>query len=286
MNRYCLLAAGTVLAGLGLVAPAHAANLLIDGSFENYSALSSAPSTAPGNFPGGLYQQGNLIAAGAGGAWYVDWRPDRAQPGYNYVTLNGYAPNIGIGDLPAPAIYQASAGDLFVNLNFYGNGYDNSTGVYQEVTLAAGTYEVAFDIGTLSLDPALPTSLSLFIDNVRQADFTNAAPQLSLGALPTNSRFPNYKDAVNWARSSYTFTTAGGLTRIGLYSNTPYYGLDANGNRTYNLYALLDNVTLDVAGGMVGAIPEPATWAMMLLGFGLVGGALRRRVATRAFALA
>ncbi len=33
--------------------------------------------------------------------------------------------------------------------------------------------------------------------------------------------------------------------------------------------------TADVAGG----IPEPATWAMMILGFGLVGAAARRRVA-------
>jgi hypothetical protein len=27
-----------------------------------------------------------------------------------------------------------------------------------------------------------------------------------------------------------------------------------------------------------GAVPEPATWAMMLVGFGVVGGAMRRRV--------
>lgn len=29
----------------------------------------------------------------------------------------------------------------------------------------------------------------------------------------------------------------------------------------------------------VGAIPEPATWAMMIMGFGLIGGALRQRKA-------
>ena len=33
-----------------------------------------------------------------------------------------------------------------------------------------------------------------------------------------------------------------------------------------------------------GAVPEPATWAMMLAGFGLVGGAMRRRRGTLATA--
>ena len=34
-----------------------------------------------------------------------------------------------------------------------------------------------------------------------------------------------------------------------------------------------------------GAVPEPATWAMMIVGFGLVGGAVRRRRASAAFAV-
>jgi hypothetical protein len=32
-----------------------------------------------------------------------------------------------------------------------------------------------------------------------------------------------------------------------------------------------------VVGDAPGAVPEPATWAMMLAGFGVVGGAMRRR---------
>ncbi|MBM6577743.1 PEP-CTERM sorting domain-containing protein [Microvirga sp. SRT01] len=27
----------------------------------------------------------------------------------------------------------------------------------------------------------------------------------------------------------------------------------------------------------IGAVPEPSTWAMMIVGFGMVGGAMRRR---------
>jgi len=41
----------------------------------------------------------------------------------------------------------------------------------------------------------------------------------------------------------------------------------------------LDNVSV-IGGG----VPEPASWAMMLGGFGLVGGAMRRRRATVSFA--
>ena len=51
---------------------------------------------------------------------------------------------------------------------------------------------------------------------------------------------------------------------------------------TAGLYAFIDDFRLG-APAATGAVPEPATWAMMLVGFGAVGGALRRRqkVATR-----
>jgi hypothetical protein len=40
----------------------------------------------------------------------------------------------------------------------------------------------------------------------------------------------------------------------------------------------LDNIAFDVrATAVAAAVPEPASWAMMISGFGLVGGALRRR---------
>ena len=38
-----------------------------------------------------------------------------------------------------------------------------------------------------------------------------------------------------------------------------------------------DNVTLGSATPGMGAVPEPATWAMLILGFGLIGAAVRRQ---------
>lgn len=46
-------------------------------------------------------------------------------------------------------------------------------------------------------------------------------------------------------------------------------------------FIVFDDVTLGSATpGQQGAVPEPATWAMMLLGFGAVGFAMRRRKQT------
>ncbi|MEP6786540.1 MAG: PEPxxWA-CTERM sorting domain-containing protein [Sphingomonadales bacterium] len=43
-----------------------------------------------------------------------------------------------------------------------------------------------------------------------------------------------------------------------------------------------DDFTFDVSNN--GGVPEPATWAMMLAGFGVVGAAMRRRRVTVSFA--
>lgn len=50
-------------------------------------------------------------------------------------------------------------------------------------------------------------------------------------------------------------------------------GVDRGGaNSTYF------NDSTQLSGSISGAVPEPAVWAMMILGFGVIGAALRRRV--------
>lgn len=82
--------------------------------------------------------------------------------------------------------------------------------------------------------------------------------------------------------ATYTagFVTANGGTVLG--AQTAFLaGLAAN-QAYFNIH------TRNFPGGeiraQIGLVPEPATWGMMITGFGLVGGALRRRQATLATA--
>ncbi len=50
---------------------------------------------------------------------------------------------------------------------------------------------------------------------------------------------------------------------------------------TVNVDAFLDNVSVNA---LPGAVPEPATWAMMIGGFALAGAAMRRRKTAVSFA--
>lgn len=51
-------------------------------------------------------------------------------------------------------------------------------------------------------------------------------------------------------------------------------------------YIVFDNITLGSATPESGAVPEPATWAMMLLGFGALGHGMRRRTSAKALQIA
>ena len=87
---------------------------------------------------------------------------------------------------------------------------------------------------------------------------------LSPGNDNWNGTGASFGDSQNSAR--FTFAFLSGL------------GFDPNVNNTYsvNLSAGGHSLTTYAQVGS-GAVPEPATWAMMLIGFGAIGLQMRRR---------
>lgn len=71
-----------------------------------------------------------------------------------------------------------------------------------------------------------------------------------------------------WKGLSSTFNS-------GAATNAQLYLINANTIRAGNDFAV-DDISLSTES-IVNSVPEPATWAMMILGFGMVGGAVRRK---------
>ena len=74
-----------------------------------------------------------------------------------------------------------------------------------------------------------------------------------------------------------SLTEPGAYTNYGVTSASGIGGFALSGNAEGNVG--IDNIV--VQSGLQSAVPEPGTWAMMLLGFGAVGFAMRRSARRR-----
>lgn len=121
----------------------------------------------------------------------------------------------------------------------------------------------------------------------RSASFDNYFVELAFGGVTS---VINY--GFNWGSGDVVVFPS--VSSTGIFSSTGIAGTDPFGPHSVfftagsagslkftigttsadNIGPLLDDVKLTIDAG---AVPEPAAWAMMLAGFGLVGAAMRRR---------
>lgn len=72
------------------------------------------------------------------------------------------------------------------------------------------------------------------------------------------------------------FVPTGAIRLVLGFADAPGYN-GAPGSYGDNVGSLAVTSNIISAAGVTGAVPEPATWAMVILGFGVVGAAMRRR---------
>jgi hypothetical protein len=147
----------------------------------------------------------------------------------------------------------------------------NNGGVY---SFALGTDPVSFDWGArrVNLSPRLPRDLTglITITNVGTGAQTSYDPFAS-GNDNEHYNFTGIgvenSFRLNWANVGFD-PTIDGLYKV----NLSLYGFGIDGG------PLPGTLSLDIYAKLgAGAVPEPATWAMMIGGFGMVGSAMRRR---------
>lgn len=175
-----------------------------------------------------------------------------------------------------PASNPAFSGG-FSQLTF--SGADQSFGAYTE----SG---VTFGPGRISSSYADDyNSTGSYYDNDEAA-----VSQISFAFAGPVSAF-----AFNWGAgdAAWTVDLFAGASLLSSYQLTPtfgsnakeYFGFTGAGITSVNIsldrsdWVFIDNLTYS---SVAGAVPEPATWAMMVMGFGLVGAAARRRAAGKA----
>ena len=185
---------------------------------------------------------------------------------------------------------------MSINHQYFFNTGDERIRIVTTITALSDLRNLAF-ARSVDPDPDVNTSGSFSTNNQRgnslfgTDDFVGAAGPVTGLTLAL----------VNGANPSYTSNT---LIGSGCCSNvnpsTVLLGGADNvvGDRSLNMawsvgnmlngdtatinyfYAVGDKIG-STGGGGTGAVPEPATWAMMLAGFGLMGAAMRRKQAAK-----
>lgn len=180
-----------------------------------------------------------------GGDTFTGW----TVTGADVLNLNTtYSENAGDGN-GAILTFNAHSGSSAMDLTGAGNT-SPADGIYQDVATDIGKrYKLSFYLGNAAAGPSvgyyypLASTLGIAVTGQSPASDTNSATTLN---------------AINWQLYSSTFVATNTTTRIAFTNET---GLADN-------YAGLDDVSLT-------AVPEPATWAMMVMGFLGMGGAVR-----------
>lgn len=239
------------IAALGIGVQANATNLLINGDFEL--------TTLPGSNQFGSGYPTNQLTG-----WYTD--------GYNFVFAPGTADTTG-------------SDGAFGNLKLWGPGNGAANGL--TATSPVGGNYIAADGGLFGytkpfsqdltgLEVGGSYKLSFWWASAQQYGFDGDTTENWTATFGSESfTTPTVANVSHgftpWEKVTYTFTATSAAQTLSFLANGTPEGQPP--------FSLIDGARLDHVGP--GVVPEPKTWAMMIVGFGFVGAMMRgRRKAT------
>lgn len=289
MYKRLKLVALTALMACALGAPLQAANLLVNGDFElltmtNGNALHS---TIIGNGSNGLptatgwsttgynfvmvdnpnylsgtkksltgaddYFDGAYTTSNPANSRFVLWGPDIYGSGS---TLNGLTNSPTGGNfLAADGAYlnrpiEQTITGLEVGKTYSLSFWWAAAQQYGYSGVTTEAWKVCFGVCSYTFNPSIPDSYAVF-DNI-------AGSQI----VSTDERTNQNHGFVPWKYEYFEFTATSSTQTLSLLAYGTPLGQPP--------FALLDGLQLQ-------AVPEPTTWAMMMIGFGIIGGVMRTR---------
>jgi hypothetical protein len=165
---------------------------------------------------------------------------------------------------------ESGSVDLISNPDPFGFGISCAGGTGSCVDLDGSTGTSGFLLGNQIFSAAAGELISVSFDYAGNQR-GGAADTLAYGfRFLTNGVFDS-QIIVGTVQAGDAFAT---YTASGSYGTAEQFQLffQLDPTSTDNVGVILDNVSLSIS-----AVPEPASWAMMIAGVGLAGGALRRR---------
>ena len=181
---------------------------------------------------------------------------------YNSNPTGGFQYGAGNNYAPANATVLTN-GNNELAVRFHQTGIVAPASVLGVYSFALGTSPISFDFSIGGVEGGGSTTGSnIFLTNLLTGQTASYNP-LGFGNDNTTTASG---DIQNSARLNFSFLS--GLNFNPNINNTYRIDLSAGGN-TVTSFAQL--------GTGAPAVPEPATWAMMLIGFGAMGVSLRRR---------
>jgi len=156
----------------------------------------------------------------------------------------------------------ANAATTFNLIDSAALNLNGTEGFSATITDDLGAFEHAFTF-TLDLPNEANSTIGTIKLGAKDIDFSSidldGTAFTQVGFDPSGENWQLLATAL--ASGSHTLTVKGSVVGFGLTPGATYTG----------------SLNLDLDGGGGNVIPEPATWVMMIMGFGGVGALMRRR---------